>query len=134
MDSAMATVSVIIGLKMGVRRLSEPCFSLGVALMIIVLFYDNTFFLLNLYVQNIGYYIQNFIQQDFHTEAFAQLGNAPDGRQAPQWIDAWTIFYWGWWIAWSPFVGIFIARISRGRTIRFYINSTLTAPILSSFL
>jgi choline/carnitine/betaine transport len=132
--TAMATISVITGLKVGVRRLSEVCFGLGVALMLIILFYDKTFFLLNLYVQSIGYYLQNFIQIGFHTEAFAQLGNAPDGRQAPQWIDAWTIFYWGWWISWSPFVGMFIARISRGRTIRSYINATLTAPILFSFL
>ena len=132
--TAMATISVITGLKVGVRRLSEVCFGLGVALMLIILFYDKTFYLLNLYVQSIGYYLQNFIQIGFHTEAFAQLGNAPDGRQAPQWIDAWTIFYWGWWISWSPFVGMFIARISRGRTIRSYINATLTAPILFSFL
>ncbi|XP_028413318.1 uncharacterized protein LOC114536169 [Dendronephthya gigantea] len=132
--TAMATVSVITGLKMGVRRLSEICFCLGVGLMLLVLFYDNTFYLLNLYVQSIGYYLQNFIQIGFHTEAFAQLGNAPDGKQAPEWIDAWTIFYWGWWISWSPFVGMFIARISRGRTIRSYINATLTAPILFSFL
>ena len=132
--TSMATISVITGLKVGVRRLSEVCFGLGVALMLIILFYDNTFFLLNLYVQSIGYYLQNFTQIGFHTEAFAQLGNAPDGRQAPQWIDAWTIFYWGWWVSWSPFVGMFIARISRGRTIRSYINATLTAPILFSFL
>jgi choline/carnitine/betaine transport len=132
--TAMATISVITGLKMGVRRLSEICFGLGVALMLIILFYDKTFFLLNLYIQSIGYYLQNFLQIGFHTEAFAQLGNAPDGKQAPEWIDTWTIFYWGWWISWSPFVGMFIARISRGRTIRSYINATLTAPILFSFL
>lgn len=132
--TAMATVSVITGLKMGVRRLSEICFCFGVGLMLLVLFYDNTFYLLNLYVQSIGYYLQNFIQTGFHTEAFAQLGNAPDGKQAPHWIDAWTIFYWGWWISWSPFVGMFIARVSRGRTIRSYVNATLTAPILFSFL
>ena len=132
--TGMATVSVITGLKVGVRRLSEICFGLGVALMLIILFYDNTFYLLNLYVQSIGYYFQHFIQIGFHTEAFAQLGNAPDGKQAQEWIDAWTIFYWGWWISWSPFVGMFIARISRGRTVRSYINATLTAPILFSFL
>ena len=132
--TAMATISVVTGLKVGVRRLSEVCFGLGVALMLLILFYDKTFYLLNLYVQSIGYYLQHFIQIGFHTEAFAQLGNAPDKKHAPQWIDAWTIFYWGWWISWSPFVGMFIARISRGRTIKSYINATLTAPILFSFL
>ena len=132
--TAMATISVITGLKVGVRRLSEVCFGLGVALMLIILFYDKTFYLLNLYVQSVGYYLQHFMQLGSHTEAFAQLGNAPDRKQAPEWIDAWTIFYWGWWISWSPFVGMFIAKISRGRTIKSYINATLTAPILFSFL
>ena len=103
-------------------------------LMMFVLFYDNTWFLLNLYVQSIGYYLQYLVQLGFHTDAFAQLGNAPDGKEAPTWMDGWTIFYWGWWIAWSPFVGMFIAKISRGRTIRNFINASLTAPIFYTFL
>ena len=132
--TAMATTSVVTGLKFGIRRLSELCFGLGVCLMLIVLFYDQTFFILNLFIQSIGYYVQNVIQLGFHTDAFAQLGNASDGKENPQWLASWTIFYWGWWISWSPFVGMFIAKISRGRTIKSFINATLTAPIIYSFM
>ena len=132
--TAIATISVVSGLKVGIRRLSEICFCMGMALMMFVLFYDNTWYLLNLYVQSIGYYFQYIIQLGFHTDAFAQLGNAPDKKENPTWMDSWTIFYWGWWIAWSAFVGMFIAKVSKGRTIRNVINATMTAPILYSFL
>ena len=64
----------------------------------------------------------------------AQLGNAPDGKEAPEWMDDWTIFYGGWWTAWSPFVGMFIAKVSKGRTIRQFITYTMTVPVLYSFL
>ena len=131
--TACATVSVITGLKIGIRRLSEICFSLGMFIMMIGLFADETWHILNVYVQSMGYYIQWIIQLGFHTDAFAQLGNAPDNKQAQRWFNDWTIFYWGWWIAWSPFVGMFIAKISKGRTIREFINGTLTAPILYTF-
>ncbi len=70
----------------------------------------------------------------FHTDAFAQEGNAPDGKENPTWMNAWTIFYMGWWIAWCPFVGMFIAKISRGRTIREFTFYTLTMPVLYIFL
>ena len=78
--------------------------------------------------------MQWIVQIGFHTDAFAQIGNAPDGREAPGWMNDWTIFYWGWWIAWSPFVGMFIAKISKGRTIRQFINNTLTIPIIYAFM
>lgn len=132
--TACATVSVITGLKMGIRRLSETCFALGVFIMMLVFFFDDPWHTLNLLVQSTGYYMQTIVQLGFHTDAFAQLGNAPDGKENPGWMDAWTIFYWGWWIAWSPFVGMFIAKISRGRTIRQFINATLTAPVAFSIL
>ncbi|XP_048575810.1 glycine betaine transporter 1-like [Nematostella vectensis] len=128
--TAVATASVISGIKIGIRRLSEICFSLGMFIFFIIFFYDDTWFLLNAFVQSIGYYLQWIVQIGFHTDAFAQLGNAPDGKQAPSWMNDWTIFYWGWWIAWAPFVGVFIARISRGRTIKQFITYTLTVPIL----
>eukprot|EP00795_Rhopilema_esculentum_P014324 gene14324-5364_t len=132
--TALATASVISGIKVGIRRLSEICFGLGMIILFIVFFHENTWYLLNLYVQSIGYYLQWVIQLGFHTDAFAQLDNAPDNLEAPKWIDGWTIFYWGWWIAWSPFVGMFIAKISRGRTIKDFITYTLTIPILYTFL
>ena len=93
-----------------------------------------TWYLLNLYVQSVGYYLQYVLQLGFHTDAFAQLGNAPDQLEASDWMNDWTIFYWEWWIAWCSFVGMFIAKISRGRTIREFINATMAAPILYSFL
>ena len=132
--TCFATLSVVSGLKVGIRRISEVCFGLGIFLMLFVFFHDNTWFFLNLYVQSIGYYFQYIVQYAFHTDAFAQLGNAPDEKQASNWMDEWTVFYWGWWITWSPFVGMFIAKISRGRTVRSFINATLTAPILYLFL
>ena len=132
--TACATASVVSGLKVGIRRLSEICFTLGMFIMMIGFFYEDTWHALNVYVQSIGYYLQWILQLGFHTDAFAQLGNAPDGKQAPSWMNDWTIFYWGWWIAWSPFVGMFIAKISKGRTIRQFINGTMTAPIIYAFL
>ena len=132
--TACATASVVSGLKVGIRRLSEICFTLGMFLMMVGFFYEDTWYVLNVYVQSIGYYMQWIIQLGFHTDAFAQLGNAPDGKQAKAWMNDWTIFYWGWWIAWSPFVGMFIAKISKGRTIKQFINGTMTAPIIYSFL
>ena len=93
---------------------------------------DDTVFLLNLYVQSMGYYVQWFIQTGSHTDAFAQLGpshgaedrdrfvyedfESSDGPSS--WMNGWTIFYWGWWVSWSPFVGMFIAKISQGRTVK----------------
>ncbi|KAK3754434.1 hypothetical protein QZH41_009219, partial [Actinostola sp. cb2023] len=132
--TALATASVISGLKLGIRRLSELCFTIGMFLWFVVFFYDDTWYILNIFVQSIGYYLQWLIQLGFHTDAFAQLGDAPDKKHAPTWMNDWTIFYWGWWIAWSPFVGIFIARISRGRTIKEFIMYTLTIPTIYSLM
>lgn len=132
--TACATASVVSGLKVGIRRLSEICFTLGLFIMLMVFFLDDPWHSLNVLVQSTGYYLQTVIQLGFHTDAFAQLDNAPDGKEASNWMDNWTIFYWGWWIAWSPFVGMFIAKISRGRTIRQFINATLTAPVGFSIL
>ena len=132
--TALATISVVTGIKVGIRRLSEICFAVGMFLLLVVLFYDDTWYLLNVTVQSTGYYLQWVVQLGFHTDAFAQLGNAPDGKEKPGWMNDWTILYWGWWIAWSPFVGMFIAKISRGRTIKQFITCTLTIPIIYSFL
>ena len=100
--TACATASVVSGLKVGIRRLSEICLTLGLFIMLMVFFLDDPWHSLNVLVQSTGYYLQTVIQLGFHTDAFAQLGNAPDGKEAPNWMDDWTIFYWGWWIAWSP--------------------------------
>ncbi|XP_063675063.1 uncharacterized transporter Mb0941-like [Bolinopsis microptera] len=144
--TALATTSVLTGIGMGIRRLSEICFSLGMVIMMMVLFLDDTWYLLNLFCQSLGYYFQWIIQLGFHCDAFElstkSYGARDRGREFDDgegdgpagWMDAWTIFYWGWWISWSPFVGMFIAKISRGRTIREFINGTMTAPVMYSFL
>ena len=116
--TAIATISTVSGVGMGIRRISEVCFGVGSFLMLIVLFMDETFHILNLFVQSVGFYFQNVIQIGTHTDAYEQLGSSahsamdrfvPDGKENPDgpkgWIDDYTMFYWGWWISWSPFVG-----------------------------
>ena len=134
--TACATASVVIGLKVGIRRLSEICLTLGLFIMLMVFFLDDPWHSLNVLVQSTNYYqyLQTVTRLVFPTGAFTQLENAPAGKQAPNWMDDWNIFYFCWWIAWSPFVGMFIANISRGRTIRQFINATLTAPVGFSIL
>ena len=130
----VATISVMLGLKLAVRRLSKICFGIGTLLMLFVFLRGNTWYFLNVYVQGVGYYLQYAIQLSFHTEAYAQEGNAPDGKENPRWMEEWTLFYWSWWISWSPYVGMFIAKISRGRTIRNYLMWTVIAPVCYTFL
>ena len=82
--------------------------------MLVIFLADDTWYFLNVYVQSLGYYVQNIIQLGFHTDAFAQLDNAQMAGRNPEWMNSWTIAYWGWWTSWSPFVGMFIAKISKG--------------------
>uniref|UniRef100_A0A7M5VCE0 BCCT family transporter n=1 Tax=Clytia hemisphaerica TaxID=252671 RepID=A0A7M5VCE0_9CNID len=131
--TSIATLSVVSGLKFGIRTLSETCFGVGCLLLLIVYLADDTVFLTNLFVQSCGYYLQWIVQIGFHTDAFAMRNDAPDGKENPQWMDSWTLFYWGWWISWAPFVGMFIAKISRGRTIKEFILYTSTLPVIYTF-
>lgn len=133
--TAVATISVATGVKLGIRRLSEITFTLGTFLLLCILFQDDTFYLLNLWVQEIGFYFQWLLKISFHTDAFQQYGESPDGKGSDgNWMDDWTIFYWGWWISWSPFVGMFIAKVSKGRTIKEFILVAFTAPVMYSFI
>ncbi|MCH8544280.1 MAG: BCCT family transporter [Alcanivorax sp.] len=116
----IALVSVLNGLDGGVRRLSELNMGLAALLMIFVFLLGPTLFILNSVVQNFGGYLRELIELSTWTESY---GNT-------QWQHSWTIFYWAWWIAWSPFVGMFIARISRGRTIREFVTAVLLVPAL----
>lgn len=120
----MATVSVVLGVDKGVRRLSEITMILGGLLLLFVLAVGPTLFIGNSFVQNIGLYAQNFFHVSFWTETYNQTS----------WQDNWTVYYWAWWIAWSPFVGMFIARVSRGRTIREFIAGVLLVPTLLTLL
>ncbi|WP_456268507.1 choline BCCT transporter BetT [Kushneria sp. AK178] len=115
-----ATISAVTGVERGIRRLSEFNILLAVALLLFVLFAGKTIFLLNALVMNIGDYLSSFVRMSFDTYAF---------DRPMDWLNAWTLFFWAWWIAWGPFVGLFLARISRGRTIRTFVAGTLTLPI-----
>ncbi len=121
----MATASVISGLDRGVRRLSELSMVMAVMLMTFVLLTGPTVHLLQAFVQNTGMYISNVFSMTFNLYAYEPRGT---------WLGGWTLFYWGWWIAWSPFVGMFIARISRGRTVREFVAGVLLAPLGFTFL
>ncbi|HEX2280943.1 MAG TPA: BCCT family transporter, partial [Thermomicrobiales bacterium] len=119
-----ATLSVAMGLDRGVKRLSELNIIIAALLLGFVLLVGSTVFLLQAYVQNIGAYLSTLVQRTFSMYAY----------EPNPWIGNWTLFYWGWWMAWSPFVGMFIARISRGRTIREFVTGVLIVPVLFSFL
>ncbi|HWK48652.1 MAG TPA: BCCT family transporter, partial [Steroidobacter sp.] len=121
----MATASVVSGLDTGIRRLSELNMIMAVMLMTFVLIAGPTVYLLQAFVQNTGMYISNVFSMTFNLYAYEQRGT---------WLGGWTLFYWGWWIAWSPFVGMFIARISRGRTVREFVVGVLLAPLGFTFL
>lgn len=116
--TALATLSVATGLDKGVRRLSELNLSLAVLLVALVLALGPTVFLLQTFVQNTGSYLSDIVGKTFNLYAY----------EPNDWIGGWTLFYWGWWLAWSPFVGLFIARISRGRTIREFVAGVLLVP------
>lgn len=122
--TGLATLSAGTGLDKGVKRLSELNIILAIALLIFVLLAGSTVFLLQAYVQNIGTYLGAVVQRTFRMYAY----------EPNAWLGQWTLFYWGWWISWSPFVGMFIARISRGRTIREFITGVLFVPVLFTFL
>lgn len=121
---ALATLSVASGLNKGIRILSELNLGLAVLLMLFVLTLGPTAFLLNTLLQNSGAYLGEIVSKTFNLYAY----------QSSDWIGGWTLLYWGWWLSWSPFVGLFIARISRGRTIREFICGALLVPTAFTFL
>lgn len=122
--TGLATLSAVAGLDKGIKRLSELNIILAVALLAFVLVAGSTVFLLQAYVQNVGAYLGSLVQRTFRMYAY----------EPNTWFGDWTLFYWGWWISWSPFVGMFIARISRGRTIREFVVGVLLVPALFTFL
>ena len=121
---AAATTSVLTGLDRGIRRLSEFNLILAAVLMLFVLMVGPTNDLLRSFVQNIGLYLDKLLLKTFNIYAY----------EPTPWVDAWTLFYWSWWISWSPFVGMFIARISRGRTVREFVIAVLFVPVGFTFL
>ncbi|MCM3586941.1 BCCT family transporter [Mesobacillus maritimus] len=119
-------ISALTGLSKGIKILSNVNMGLTAVLFLIVFILGPTIFILNLFTDTIGSYLQNFVNMSFRI--------APLNEGGREWINGWTIFYWAWWIAWAPFVGVFIARISKGRTIREFVVCVLLVPSLISFL
>jgi choline/glycine/proline betaine transport protein len=117
----VATLSVVSGIDRGIRRLSEINLIFALLLLVFLLLVGPTLFLLNSTVQNTGHYLQNLLILGSWTQTY---------RMESDWQSNWTLFYWTWWIAWSPFVGMFIARISKGRTVRQFLAGTLLVPAL----
>lgn len=120
----IATVSVALGLDRGIRRLSEINIVMTMMVMLFVWAVGPTLLITSGVVQNFGAYMQNIVWMSFWTETY----------QDTDWQHRWTIFYWAWTISWAPFVGIFIARISRGRTIRQFVIGALGAPLLFTLI
>ena len=125
--TGLATLSVATGVDKGIKILSNINMGLAAALLLAVLALGPTVFLFSDFVQSIGSYIQAFFRLSFQTLAF-------QGADGKAWLSGWTTFYWGWWISWAPFVGVFIARISRGRTVREFVAGVLLVPTLVTFL
>lgn len=114
------------GLSKGIQYLSNLNISLGAILMIAVLIIGPTVLILNMLTSSTGSLLNSFLLNTFDTAA--------QNPQKREWMSSWTLYYWGWWLSWSPFVGIFIARVSKGRSIREFIAGVLLVPALVSFV
>jgi choline/glycine/proline betaine transport protein len=122
--SVVATASAVSGVGNGIRILSEWNIYLSIVLVAFFLFGGPTKWLMGFFITSIGDYLWNVIPMGFWTAATAENS---------AWQGGWTIFYWGWWISWAPFVGMFIARISRGRTIREVMVGVIFVPTTIAF-
>ena len=123
---SLATFSAISGVGKGVKILSELNLTLAFCLLILVLVAGPTLYLLSAFSDNIGTYLSNLVQLSFKTYVYEQ--------EHTGWFSGWTILYWAWWCSWAPFVGLFIARISKGRTIREFIFGVLVIPSMFGIL
>lgn len=126
--TGLATLSVVLGLDGGIRRISELNLWLALALLVFVLIAGPTLFIFQSLSQNIGAYFTSVVGNTFNMFAYTG-GDDTDG-----FLSSWTFFYWAWWISWSPFVGMFIARVSRGRTIRQFVLGVLFVPCGVTFI
>ncbi|MBE0153490.1 BCCT family transporter [Serratia sp. PL7] len=118
--TSLATLSVVSGLDKGIRILSEINLGLAVLLLILVATLGPTVLLLKSFVENTGGYLSQIVSKTFNLYAYEP--------KSSNWLGGWTLLYWGWWLSWSPFVGMFIARVSRGRTIREFVTGVLFVP------
>jgi choline/glycine/proline betaine transport protein len=122
--TAVATTSIVAGLDKGVKRLSNLNILMAVGLMVFVLVAGDTVFLLRQIIESIGIYARDIVPLSFWNDAMARF--TKEGGWG--WQGSWTVFYWAWTVTWSPFMGVFLARISRGRTIRQFVVGVLVAP------
>lgn len=116
--------TAVSGIDKGIKLLGDINLTLAFTLLVLVILVGPTLEIINTFTNGLGLYLNGFIKESLHVEAFGDNS----------WLNAWTIFYWAWWIAWAPFVGTFIARISKGRTIREFIGGVIAAPALVSIL
>lgn len=116
-----ATLSVVSGVDSGIKKLSQGNLLLALILITLVFLLGPTQFLFDAFIENLGSYIQTLPTKSFWTGAYS--------KAQKQWLGDWTLFYWAWWISWSPFVGMFLARISKGRTIREFVFGVLLIPV-----
>lgn len=123
---SLSIISAVSGLDKGVKILSSINIVAVIVLLLFVLILGPTVYLIGSFTEGIGNYITNFFDLTFNTHTY-------DEKQQP-WFYDWTILYWAWWISWSPYVGLFIAKISKGRTIREFIATVLILPTLFNFI
>ena len=119
----IATISVVTGLKKGVKFLSRLNLFIALIFLVSMLFLSDALSIIRIFVESTGQYFARFIE----------LGTFSSAYVDSSWQNDWTVFYWAWWIAWSPFVGMFIARVSKGRTVREFVLGVLLVPTLMTF-
>jgi glycine betaine transporter len=117
-------ISAVSGLDKGIKILSTMNLFLAIGVMLFVLLAGPTSFILDTFTSTLGGYLQNVVQMSLRLSPFTDS----------TWIGTWTLFYWSWWISWAPFVGMFIARVSKGRTIREFVLGVLIVPSLFGFI
>jgi glycine betaine transporter len=122
--TAAFVVSAVSGLHRRIQWLSNTNMVLAIILVVFLFVLGPTVFILNTFVESLGGYLANLVPMSFRSGAFS----------SDSWLATWTIFYWAWWISWTPFVGAFIARISRGRTIREFVVGVLLIPSVVAFV
>jgi len=128
--TAVATSSIVAGLDKGVKLLSNINIGMAVALMAFIFLFGSTLFLARGIVETFGLYLSNIIPMGFWNDMLAEYTQEAGWG----WQGGWTVFYWTWTVTWSPFIGIFVARISRGRTIREFVMGVLFAPSLFTLI
>jgi len=124
--TALYITSAVTGINKGIRILSNTNMIMAFGLMVLVLVIGPTRYILNSLIESIGNYLQNILWLSFFVDASGGVAK----HTGYDWSGAWTVFYWAWWLTWAPFVGVFIARISRGRKIREFVLGALLAPTL----